>query len=244
MKTIAPLVIVLAAVVSLPTAASADERAGDLEDSSGHFRIDVDRFGLQAWALAQFPVSDDVAIAGNIYATQPDGPGLPADDGVVVDPFWRPESRVDAGVIFRLGVFELFPKIGFAMDFTRTEAVSLVPQLLAIVRGGPFHFETWNQLFLNAMFQSGAGIADVYYARDQFLVSAWNFIGFGFQMELTLAVRNAPADALLSMPIGGTIQLQPTTSDVIQIFIAGETVELARNGGPGMAGRLTYLHTL
>lgn len=243
MRAFASLVIVAAVVLAQPVTVFADDSAGDVEDPSGHFRLDIDRFGLQAWALAQFPVSDDIAIAANIYALEAGGAALPARVGSIVGAFWRPESRVDAGLIFRLGVFEVFPEIGFAMDFGGTNAVSLVPQLFAIMRGGPVHIETWNQLFLNAMFQAGGSSPDVFYTRNQVLLSPWNCVAFGFQLEWTLAVRNPPNDTTLSLPIGGTILLQPSKTDVIQFFLAYEAAETARNDGHGLAGRLTYLHT-
>jgi hypothetical protein len=238
--------MIVAAVVLARPATSAAECVDscfndDLEDPSGHFRVDVDKFGLQAWALGQFPVSDDVAFAGNIYAIEGGSSALTGLPAAGLGPSWRPTSRVDAGVIFRLGVVELFPKLGFAMDFGGTNAVSLVPQLFAIVRGGPVHFETWNQLFLNAAFKNGS--LDVFYTRNQLLVSPWNVIGFGFQLELTLGVHNRLGDAKMSLPIGGTIQLQPSKTDVIQVFVAGETDDGAVNGGHGITGRLTYLHT-
>lgn len=241
MRTLA-LHLIAAVVVLTQTSVSRadclDACAGDdIEDPSGHFRLDVDRFGLQAWALGQFPINNDVAFAGNIYAIEPGS--TTTDDSARAA--WRPYSRVDTGVIFRLGVLELFPKLGLGMDFGTTDAVTLVPQLFAIVRGGPVHFETWNQFFISTLFESGA--VDVYYTRNQLLVSPWSFIGFGVQMELTLAINNRPGDIKMSLPVGGTIQLQPSRTDVIQAFIGGETDDGAANGGHGLTGRLTYVHT-
>lgn len=237
MRILASIVIAIVVGLAVPSISAAD----DIEDPSGHFRLDVDRFGLQAWALGQFPVNDNIAIAGNIYAIESGSSALVDPAPGERDPSWRPYSRVDAGVIFRLGVFELFPKIGLAMDFGATNAVSLVPQLFAIVRGGPVHVETWNQLFLNAVFAPGE--LDVFYTRNQVLVSPWSFLGFGFQLELTLGVHNRVGDIKMSMPIGGTIQLQPSKTDVIQVFIAGEADNGAIGNGHGLAGRLTYVHT-
>lgn len=241
-RPIASLVIAAAVVLGPASASRADCvdscLTDDIEDPSGHFRLDVDRFGLQAWALGQFPVSNDVAFAGNIYAIEP---GSTATANDAMNPSWRPYSRIDAGVIFRLGVFELFPKLGLAMDFGATDAVTLVPQLFAIVRGGPVHFETWNQLFLSTLFESGT--VDVFYTRNQLLVSPWSFMGFGVQVELTMAINNRPGDLKMSLPVGGTIQLQPSRTDVIQAFVGGETDDGAVAGGHGLTGRLTYLHT-
>ncbi len=242
MRTLTTLAITLAVVLGASNLARADCvdacLTDDIEDPTGHFRLDVDRFGLQAWALGQFPVSNDVALAGNIYAIEPSNGPTPSGGP---NPSWRPYSRVDAGVIFRLGVFELFPKIGLAMDFGATNATTLVPQLFAIVRGGPLHFETWNQLFISTLFESGS--IDVYYTRNQLLVSPWNLVGFGVQVEVTVALNNRPGDLKMSLPVGGTIQLQPSRSDVLQAFIGGETDDGARAGGHGLTGRLTYVHT-
>jgi len=240
MRTVTLALFTLAVVLSLPATSHADGdsyRADDIEDPSGHFRLDVDRLGLQAWAFGQFPVSDAVAFTGNIYAIAPsNAPDL--DDR---DSAWRPSSRMDAGVIFRLGVFELLPKLGLAMNYNGSDVEALVPQLFAIVRGGPLHVETWNQLFLSAMFKSGS--LDVFYSRNQILVSPWNFLGFGLQLELTLGVHNHPGATKISLPIGATLQLQPSLTDVIQVFIAGETDDDVVGDSDGITGRLTYMHT-
>lgn len=244
MRTVTLALFALAVVLSAPSVSHAECvgscRADDIEDPSGHFRLDVDRLGLQAWAFGQFPVSDAVALSGNIYAIAPsdvpDSPGVRDADSA-----WRPSSRMDAGVIFRLGVFELLPKLGLAMNYAGSDVEALVPQLFAIVRGGPAHFETWNQLFLSAMFKSGS--LDVFYSRNQLLISPWNFLGFGVQVEFTLGVHNHPGGAMMSLPIGGTLQLQPSLTDVIQIFIAGETRDDAVGDSDGVTGRLTYVHT-
>lgn len=237
MRTLASIVIATVVVLAVPSISAADA----LEEPSGHFRLDVDRFGLQAWALGQFPIDGDIAIAGNVYAIESGSTAVATPTAGEANRSWRPDSRVDAGVILRAGVVELFPKIGLAMDFGGTEATSLVPQLFAIVRGGPVHFETWNQLFLNAVFHSGA--LDVFYTRNQLLVSPWSFLGFGFQLELTLGVHNRIGDTKMSLPIGGTIQLQPSKTDAFQVFIAGETDSGAIGNGYGLTGRLTYVHT-
>lgn len=233
MRTVTLALLTLAVVLSSPSVSRAD----DIEDPSGHFRLDVDRLGLQAWAFGQFPVSDAVALTGNIYAIAP----TEASDVSDADSAWRPASRMDAGVIFRLGVFELLPKLGLAMNYNGSDVDALVPQLFAIVRGGPAHFETWNQLFLSAMFKSGS--LDVFYSRNQLLISPWNFLGFGVQVEVTLGVHNHPGGAKMSLPVGGTLQLQPSLTDVIQIFIAGETHGDAVGDSDGITGRLTYMHT-
>lgn len=255
MRALASLLFAVAVVLSHAVHANAQCVAGsddgcargDLEDPSGSFRLDFDRYGLQGWALAQFPVSDDIALAGNIYGVATGGAPLQSAPS---DPGWRPYSRVDMGAIFRLGVVELFPKIGFATNFGVTDEAVLVPQLFAIVRGGPVHVETWNQFFLSSVFH--AGRQDVFYTRNQILLSPWNVLGFGFQIEATVGISHNPGDALLSLPIGGTLQLQPTRSDVIQVFIAGETqnnvitpqgVGFVARSGSGLTGRLTYVRT-
>lgn len=236
MRTVTLALFTLAVVLSTPSVSRAD----DIEDPSGHFRLDVDRLGLQAWAFGQFPVSDEVAFTGNIYAIAPSTPTEPSDLRDT-DSAWRPSSRMDAGVIFRLGVVELMPKLGLAMNYNGSDVEALVPQLFAIVRGGPAHFETWNQLFFSAMFKPGS--LDVFYSRNQLLVSPWNFLGFGVQVELTLGIHNQPGGAKMSLPVGGTLQLQPSLTDVIQVFIAGETHGDAVGDSDGITGRLTYVHT-
>ncbi|MEO8181174.1 MAG: hypothetical protein ABI895_20240 [Deltaproteobacteria bacterium] len=150
-----------------------------------------------------------------------------------------PSARLELGPVLSWGGFFVLPKIGLGYDFEREQVAPLVPQLQTIIQAGPVYFESWLQLYLYELFEAGA--QDTLYAREALLVALDNEWALGLQLELSVAVKNAPsADRLRSSPIGAVANLEVSQGLSLGLFVGWETRREGRNGDhDGLAGRLT-----
>jgi hypothetical protein len=150
-----------------------------------------------------------------------------------------PSARLELGPALCWGGFFVLPKIGLGYDFERERVAPLVPQLQTILQAGPVYFESWLQLYLYDLFEAGA--QDTLYAREALLVALDNEWAVGLQLELSVAVQNAPsADRLRSFPIGAVANLEVSQGLSLGLFLGWETQLDGRNGAhDGLAGRLT-----
>ena len=244
--TAPPTAATVAAAPTAPAAAAQETPATEAEPPPpaepaaqeptipGFFRVDSDGFGLQLWAGATHSLGP-VDLASDIYVTS----------GTF--------GEIDVGPVISVGPLVLTPMIGIGFDWAEQRAVSLIPQLYPTLTVGPVYFESWNQIFVNSVFERGAD--NDFYTRNFLLLQLLAELAVGPQLEATLALNNG-RDALVSLPVGGHVNVQYGPADRIELFLGYETQRAARRvdtgsvdaaGLPvladrGLVGRLTYVH--
>ncbi|MEY2936183.1 MAG: hypothetical protein RL033_6932, partial [Pseudomonadota bacterium] len=213
----------------------------------------ADNYAPLWFSLSADRVGAEIAAGG----TQPLGPLDLALDVLVSQPFpgvidpkrnlatalqldadaRAPSARLELGPALSWGGFFVLPKIGLGYDFERQQVTPLVPQLQAIIQAGPAYSETWLQLYLYDLFE--AGEQDTLYAREALLVALDNQWAVGLQLELSVAVQNAPSgNRWRSFPIGAVANLEISRAWTVGLFAGWETQPEARNGKhDGLAGR-------
>jgi hypothetical protein len=150
-----------------------------------------------------------------------------------------PSVRLELGPALSWGAFFVLPKLGLGYDFERERIAPLVPQLQAIIQAGPVYSETWLQLYLYDLFQSGE--QDTLYLRQAVLVALNNQWAVGAQVEASVAVQNRPGkDTWRSVPVGAVAHLELSRSWTVGLFAGWETQSAVHNAKhDGLAGRLT-----
>jgi hypothetical protein len=195
--------------------------AGGASDASSWFRIDTDGYGTQLWAGAAHSVGG-LEIASDIY---------------VVDTF----AELDVGPSFQLGSLNVTAMAGLGFDFAGEGLVSLIaPQIYLILDHHGWYGESWNELFLNSVFDDAA--EDELYTRNFLLYEVFDGFYLGPQVEASVRVRGGvddPPRELISLPVGGRVNLAYGSKNTLGIFLAYETK--AADEDSGLAGRFTFV---
>ncbi len=217
-----------------------DSRADNYAHGWG--RLDADRIGLTAWLGTTVPLGH-VNLAGNLIATQA-YPGVVdpmqgrAFSAAVGDGYRAPTVRLELGPALELGPLFLLPKLGLGYDFERKKVAPFVPQVLAILQGGPLYVESWLQWYLYRPFDKGS--QDSFYTRDCLLYAIDNHVAVGLQTEVTVATTPDSRKNLRSLPVGLAANYAPLEALTFGAFVGVETQKSAWNAPHDLlAGRLT-----
>jgi hypothetical protein len=205
-------------------------------------RLDVDRVGISAWAGSTVS-SGALNLAYNAVIVQA-YPGVvdPLQNSAflsrVGDDYRAPTARLELGPAFSTGGLFLLPKLGLGYDFERQQVGPFVPQIMAILQGGPAYVESWLQFYFYDLFDQGS--QDSFYTRDLLLIALSNAWAVGAQVELTVAMQNGPGKALRSLPLGAAVNSSPVEPLTFGLFVGVETQQSARNSRHDfLTGRLT-----
>lgn len=229
----------------IATAASAQDAVAIAERdavpaTSAWLRIDVG--GLPAARLAgRTPGGPGIVAAGPqvwVGATHDlGGVGLASDVQIV-----GASAQLDLGVALSVGPLTLLPMAGIVLEFERADRGAIVaPQLFSVFELGPLYAEQWLQAFL-ARPVADASAHSVY--GRQILLLSLGQVAVGAQAELAIAL-NGPARLghrrVTALPVGARINVGYGDGNLLGIFLGREMIAAAREGGPGLAGRLTFI---
>jgi hypothetical protein len=184
---------------------------------SAWFRVDADSLGTQFWAGGSHPI----------------GPVGLAVNGIMLGAI----GEMDVGLDLRAGDLRVVPVVGMSFDFANENAVGVTaPRIIATFDGGPLYVESWAQLTFDSPFEKTA--ADLFYTRDFILYRVADWIALGPQLELTYQLNHEKE--LLSLPIGGHVELRHGEDNRLSFFLGYDTDELPNSDG--LAGRVTLVH--
>lgn len=195
-----------------------DEAAPE-EDSgmTAWFRVDADALGTQFWAGGSHPL----------------GPVGLAVNGIMLGAI----GEMDVGLDLRAGAVRVVPVVGMSFDFASENAKGITaPRVITTFEGGPIYFESWLQLTFESPFEETA--ADLFYTRNFLLFRAADWIAIGPQIELTYQLNHEKE--LVSLPIGGHLELRHGKGNRLSFFLGYDTDELPNSDG--VAGRVTLVH--
>lgn len=203
-------------VAGEPAPAAAPAPA-DAADASAWFRVDADQLGTRFWAGGSHSLGP-VALAANVIAL-----------GAV--------GELDLGLDVRAGLVRVVPTVGMSFDFAAENAVGLTaPRVVTTVDAGPIWFESWIELTFGSPFEKTA--ADLFYTREFLLYRVTDWLALGPQIELTYQLNHEKE--LISLPIGGQLELRHGDDNRLAFFLGYDTDELPNSDG--LAGRVTFVH--
>jgi hypothetical protein len=193
--------------------------------------LEADRVGAQAfagstWSLPAFNLAYDIVVS-QAYPGVVDPLQGAAFAAKVGDNYRAPTVRLEVGPAYSSGGLFLLPRIGLGYDFERAKVAPLAPQLISILQGGPLYVESWIQFFFYNMFDEGS--QDSFYTRDLLLVATSNHFAIGGEIDLTVAIKNAPPSALRSLAFGPRMNWSPADPLTLGLFLGYESRESARN---------------
>lgn len=211
---------------SASTIAAAQDEESEQRTVAGWVNLDVDRFGIQPWVGAAYPLGEIADLTADVF-------------------FRDTSARADLGIAFYFGPISINPAVGIVFDFDSNvqHPTGLVaPQLFMILEAGPIYFESWIQLFFQNMFaKDDAPARDYFYTRDFFLFVVHRYFAIGPQFEIDTTFNNSGGDLVASLPFGGRINLSFGEGNVLGLFVGYEFDESAK--GPdasGLTGRVTF----
>jgi hypothetical protein len=210
---------------SLGSVATAQEEENEARPVAGWLNIDLDRYGVQPWVGAAYPLGEIADLTADVFMRNTSG-------------------RADLGVAFYLGPLSINPAAGIVFDFNSNvqRFTGLVPQLLLILEAGPVYFESWVQFFFQDIFAKDyAPARDYFYTRNFFLFVLHRYFAIGPQIELDTTFNNSGGDLCASLPLGGRINVAFGEGNVLGLFIGYEFDKSAK--GPdasGLTGRFTF----
>ena len=181
------------------------------------FRVDADALGTQFWAGGSHPL----------------GPVGLAVNGIMLGAI----GEMDVGLDLRAGGVRVVPVVGMSFDFANENAKGITaPRVITTFAGGPIYFESWLQLTFDSPFEETA--ADLFYTRNFLLFRAADWIAIGPQLELTYQLNHEKE--VVSLPIGGHLELRHGEKNRLSFFLGYDTDELPNSDG--IAGRVTLVH--
>jgi hypothetical protein len=200
---------------------------------TGWFRIDSDGGGLQLWAGAAHPLTDNLSLATDIYVYA----GADAQS----------YGEFDIGPAIALGPVILTPMIGFQINFTAQRAAAVVPQLYTIIDAGPIYFESWIQVYLYDMFAADDTTAlDFLHTRNFLLFKASDYLALGAEIDANFALTNkeefAAGETVYWLPVGPHIKLNYGEASTLELFV-GYDLAADDQGKDDLAGRFTFVQT-
>ncbi len=181
------------------------------------FRVDADSLGTRFWAGGSHPL----------------GPVGLAVNGVMLGAI----GEMDVGLDLRAGALHVVPVVGMSFDFANENAKGITaPRVVTSVDASPIYFESWVELTFDSPFEKTA--ADLFYTRDFLLYRLADWIALGPQLELTYQLNHEKG--VLSLPIGGHLELRHGEDNRLSFFVGYDTDELPNSDG--LAGRVTLVH--
>jgi hypothetical protein len=206
-----------AAPEPVPAAETAPAPGPAAADVSAWFRVDADLLGTRFWAGGSHAIGP-VALAANVIAL-----------GAI--------GELDLGIDLSAGPVRVVPVVGMSFDFASENAVGITaPRVISTVDAGPLWFESWIELTFASPFEKTA--ADLFYTREFLLYRLADWIALGPQIELTYQLNHEKE--LLSLPIGGQLELRHGDDNRLAFFLGYDTDELPNSDG--LAGRVTFVH--
>lgn len=199
------------------------DSSGEADISSGWFRVDSDRYGLQFWAGADYTLGG-IDLATDIYligstAILDVGPKLSFDD------------------------LEVVPMAGFVFNFAAYELSALLAPQLYIYYTGPVYFESWVQFGLTTPFVDNS--QNFLYTRNFALYEVNDWLQIGPQLEMQIALNESieglDDGGLQQMPLGVRLNLAYGKNTTLGLFFGYETQETIND--QHLTGRFTYIHT-
>lgn len=224
----AVLLLLLAGVVGVPRPAHAQEAAleatAEEADVPGFFRMDVDKYGLTLWAGATHTVGP-VKIYSDVFL-----------NGAV--------GEIDIGPQLTLGYLTLILTAGPVFDFATQDMAAIVAPFLTTVFDHPrFYLESWVLISFGSPFDGEA--EDLLHTRNFALVKLDPTVWIGPQVELDYGL--ARANEVISLPIGGQVNVGYGKDNRVSLFLGYETREQSdpETGEPvdsdRLAGRITFV---
>lgn len=203
----------------------------------GWMRVDTDGLKTQLWFGATHPLGS-LKLASDIY---------------VVDTLGEFDIGPSLTVVDAENTnLTLLPMAGIIFDFgadTKAATTLVAPQLFTYLTVKGIYLESWLQGFLASPFDDAG--EDVFYTRDFLLYALSDTIAIGPQVEVSYRL-NEPAAGLkkevISLPVGGRINLAYGTNNTLGLFLGYETKSEARkdeagNDLDGIVGRFTFIRT-
>jgi hypothetical protein len=214
---------------------------------ASYFRFDQDyMFGLQLWAGATYPLTDNIALATDIYTAenypsvslQTDAEGTPTGAGVTHS-YW---GEFDIGPALTFGPVTLTPMAGIAFDWAAKRAVALnAPQLCTVVNLEKFYFESWYWTVLYSVFDK-RGPNDYIHTRNWVLYKLNSTISIGPQLEYSYDLE--AKRTLFGFPVGGHLELAYGSNNTLGIFLGYDTKKNThvQPNDSAAVGRFTFVH--
>ena len=202
---------------SAPAPEAAEEPADDDTGVTAWFRVDADVLGTQFWAGGSHPI----------------GPVGLAVNGIMLGAI----GEMDVGLDLRAGAVRVVPVAGMSFDFGNENAKGITaPRVIVTVDASPIWFESWTQLTFESPFEKTA--ADLFYTRNFLLYRLADWIALGPQLELSYQLNHEKE--LLSLPVGGHLELRHGENNRLSFLLGYDTDELPNSDG--VAGRVTLVH--
>jgi hypothetical protein len=199
----------------------ADWHSPDPDRPRGWVRMDTDVQSTHFYVGGSFRIADGLAFAPFAHLT-----------GSVAEP--------NLALTWTFGSFWLMPALGTSLDFGSTEARSIDPQLFAAVDIKPAYVELWAQYFLASAYHANA--TDEFNGRFMLLATPWSVVGFGGEVDWSVATKNWPGPNVLSLPVGGRVNLRIGDRNTVGLFVGYQCASQARGALDGVAGRFEYVH--
>jgi hypothetical protein len=198
-----------------PAPAAAEAEAED--DTSAWFRVDADALGTRFWAGGSHSIGP-VALAAN---------------GIMLGAI----GELDLGIDVQAGAVRVVPVVGMSFDFASENAVGITaPRIVTTFGADPIYLESWVELTFASPFDKTA--ADLFYTREFLLYRLADWMAIGPQVELTYQLNHEKE--LVSLPIGGQLELRHGQGNRLAFFLGYDTDELPNSDG--LAGRVTFVH--
>jgi prepilin-type processing-associated H-X9-DG protein len=211
---------------SASSIAAAQDEESEQRTVAGWVNLDVDRFGIQPWVGAAYPLGEVADFTADVF-------------------FRDTYARANLGIAFYIGPLSINPAVGISFDFDSNvqRATALVaPQLFTILEAGPIYFESWAQFFFQNMFAKEHSPArDYFYTRDFLLIVLHRYFAIGPQFEIDTTFNNSGGDLVASLPFGGRVNFSFGDGNVLGLFLGYEFDKSAK--GPdasGLTGRVTF----
>jgi hypothetical protein len=198
-----------------PAPAPAPEE--EASDMSAWFRVDAEMVGTRFWAGGSHSLGP-VALAAN---------------GIMLGAI----GEFDLGLDIRAGGARVVPVVGMSFDFANENAQGITaPRIVIGFDASPIYFESWLELTFQSPFEETA--ADLFYTRDFLLYRLADWIALGPQIELSYQLNHEKG--VVSLPIGGQLELRHGADNRLALFLGYDTEELPNSDG--LAGRVTFVH--
>lgn len=187
------------------------------------FRVDTDSLGLQLWFGARKELGG-LGFASNVY---------------LVDSL----AELDLGATLPVGDLTLLPMVGVAFDFSTTELANLIaPQLYSFYAPGGVYAESWVYVIWSSPFVDGG--EDLFYTRNFVLLELGDTFAIGPQAELSYLLNHRQTGAemaLVSLPVGGRVNVAYGEKNTLGIFLGYETRSDDHDLVDAIAGRFTFI---
>ena len=231
------------AQIATPTPLPAASSASPDPNTTSYFKVDHDyAFGLQLWAGATHPLSKTIGLSTDVFIA--DGQ-LALYKGAAYS--WYGEF--DIGPAFTFGPLLLTPMVGLGMDWGAHHATLGKWQLYTILNTDKIYAESWVWALMYSTFKE-APLPNGFHTRDWILYKLSGTLSVGPQIELWANMTSKTTligyskNGVVSMPIGGHIDIAYGTGNVLGVFLGYEANKTGRElrDGNAAVGRFTFIH--